>query len=217
TFPQGTSAPCLACRSTAQDSPQDWLLPRRWNSLPNLPVNHEATGKWPADISFQPEGWRLAGPSPGPHDRPGPATPLRPPATGSAQPAEDSAARPRTLLLPCGTCSQRPSRGSDQHGHSGARAAPQELPQGRARAYNPLTSVSPEKLDTQGPPEDKMTLSTVTPRPWEASDTPCCFTLAFPRDGAPLARHKALTLKGLAWPAFGPREGRRAMSTPPAR
>ena len=222
TFPRGTSAPRLACRPAAQDSPQDWLLPRRWNSLPNLPVNHEATGKWPADISFQPEcrvpspaalGWA----TPRATRQAWPCNPTEAPATGSAQPAEDGAAGPRTLLLPCGTCSQHPSRGNDQHGHSGAGAAPQELPQGRTRAYNPLTSVSSERLDTQGPPEDKVTVSTVTPRPRESSDAPCCFMLAFPEDGAPLAQHKALTQKGLAWPEFGPRGSRHAMSTPPPR
>ncbi|KAJ8775891.1 hypothetical protein J1605_012621 [Eschrichtius robustus] len=215
-------APRLACLPTAQDSPQDWLWTRRWNSLPNLPVNHEATGTWPPDINSELEGWVPSPAAPGQATpraarQAWPCNPTETPATGSAQPAEDSTARPRTLLLPCGNCSQHPSRASDQHGHNGAGTAPQELPQGHARAYNPLTCVSSEKLDTQGPPEDKVTVSTVTPRPQESSDTPCCFMLAFLEDGAPLAQHKSLTQKGLAWPEFGPRGCRRAMSTPPAR
>ncbi|XP_059772879.1 uncharacterized protein LOC132362436 [Balaenoptera ricei] len=212
-LPLGASEPPrLACPPAAQDSPQDRLRPRRWNSLPNLPMNHEATGKWPPDISFEPEGWVPSPAAPGwatprAAQQAWPCNPTEAPATGSAQPVEDSAAGPRTLLLPCGTCSQRPFQGSDQHGHDGVRAAPQELPQGPARPHDPLTSTSTGKLDAQGPPEDKVTVSTVTPRPREASDAPWCFMLAFLEDGAPLAQHKSLTRKGLAWPEFGPREG----------
>ncbi|TKC36837.1 hypothetical protein EI555_006156 [Monodon monoceros] len=76
-----------------------------------------------------------------------------------------------------------------------------------AMAYTVL-EVHKRKLDAQGPPEDKVTVSTVTLRPREASDARCFFMLAFLEDGAPLAQHKSLTWKGLAWPAFGPQEGR---------
>ncbi|KAF5921393.1 hypothetical protein HPG69_019444 [Diceros bicornis minor] len=88
----------LACLPPAQDSSWDWLRPRRRNSLPNLPVNHKAAGRWPPDISFELERWvpfpsTAAWATPKATQWAWPCNPNGAPVTGPAQPAKDRAVR----------------------------------------------------------------------------------------------------------------------------
>lgn len=149
-------ASSLACLSPAQDSPQDWLQPWRWTSLPNLPVNHKAKGKPPPDISCEPERWVPC------HSAPSEATPratqawpcnpIEAPDKGSTQPSADAATGLRTNPCPAKPVASAPPRTAS----STAKAEPAQRPRSSPRAPHVSTTPTSEstgKLDAQRPPE----------------------------------------------------------------
>lgn len=160
----------------------------------------------------------LPGPPPGPRNRPDSVTPLR-----LRQPAPPSLLKTAPLGPGHPSCPEAAAASippmSDQHGHGGARTAPQELHQGPTRPHDPLSSVSIGRLDVQGPPEDEVTVSTGTPRlpgtprSPEASNMLCFFTLSSRRmdPTPPLNIAQVPNSKG---PEFGLQEGRCCVSTP---